>query len=465
MNCFHCGNRLSKNDICLTCGQDVRLFKKIVAASWRYYDEALKKAHTRDLSGAIDDLKNSLLLYKKNTEARNLLGLIYYEMGDTAEALVQWVVSDNLNPDDHHAAQLLSKVQSDQVELQRGNLTIRKYNQALRYVNGGSEDLAILQLNKVLSVSPHMIKANLLMALLQLQAGQPDKAERYIREVLKVDRTNATALRYEGELHTKEAKEARRAAAKEKEKITVSKDAQVRRHLSGDDVIIPTYKESKIGLQTVLEVLAGLVLGAALVAYLIMPSRISSLKSDFNQTISSYNERLSAREAIIASGEAEIEALNERIAKLEENVQSAHDGVTEVLQEYNKLLRTYRACYENEYLQGANLYLEVDASVVSDREFQEMYQVLKDEFTQNGYTVLVQAGRAQYDRRNYEGSVEYFQTCLKLAPEEETLEARFWMGLAYINMGDRDTADSWFESIITIAPEDHYAELAAQYKR
>ena len=66
MNCFHCGNRLGKGDICLTCGQDVRLFKKIVAASWRYYDDGLKKARMRNLSGAIEDLKNSLLLYKKH---------------------------------------------------------------------------------------------------------------------------------------------------------------------------------------------------------------------------------------------------------------------------------------------------------------------------------------------------------------------------------------------------------------
>ena len=111
MKCFHCGNRLGKGDLCLTCGQDVRLFKKILAASWRYYDEGLKKARNRDLSGAIADLKNSLLLYKGNTEARNLLGLIYYEMGDMAQALIEWVISDNLNPHDDHAAKLLSKIQ------------------------------------------------------------------------------------------------------------------------------------------------------------------------------------------------------------------------------------------------------------------------------------------------------------------------------------------------------------------
>ena len=455
MNCFHCGNRLGKGDICLTCGQDVRLFKKIVAASWRYYDDGLKKARMRNLSGAIEDLKNSLLLYKKNTEARNLLGLIYYEMGETAEALVQWVLSDNMDETGRHAADLLAKVQSDQIELQKGNLTIRKYNQALRYARGDSGDLALLQLNKVLSTNPKMVKANLLMALLQLKAREPDKAANSVQEVLKVDRGNMTALRLSEELGTREV---RRTAAREK--ITVSKDAQVRRQLSGDDVIVPTYKENKIGLQTIVEVLIGLALGAALVAYLIMPSRINSLRADFNQTINSYNERLAAKEAIITANESEIEALNEQIAKLEENVQSADANTSNVVKEYGKLLEASQLLAEDEYLQGIRMFLTVDASQVPDRTLQGVYQ-----FKANGYTVLLDAGRRQYDSRQYAAATEYFLTCLELVPEEETIEAQFWMGLAYVNLGEQETANTYFEKIIELAPESNFAQQAAGYIR
>lgn len=460
MNCFHCGNRLGKGDICLTCGQDVRLFKKIVAASWRYYDEALKKAWMRNLSGAIDDLKNSLLLYKKNTEARNLLGLIYYEMGETTEALIQWVLSDNMDETGHHASDLLVKVQSDQVELQKGNLTIRKYNQALRYAKGDSEDLAILQLNKVLSTNPKMVKANLLLALLHFKARQPDKAAAYVEAALKVDRCHPMALRFAEELGQKEV---RKTAVKEK--AVVSKDAQVRRQLSGNDVIVPTYKENKIGLQTVIEVLIGLALGAALVAYLIMPSRISSLRDDFNQTINSYNERLSAKEAIITANESEIEALNERIAKLQENVQSADDNTSNVVKEYGKLLEASQLLAADEYLQGIKMFLTVDASQVPDRTFRDVYQSMDEEFKTNGYTVLLEAGRRQYDSRQFETSTEYFLTCLDLAPEEETVEAHFWLGLAYLNMGEQESANPHFEKIIEIAPESNFAQQAATYIR
>ena len=453
MKCFHCGNRLGKGDRCLTCGQDVRLYKKILAASWHYYDEGLKKAQSRDLSGAIVDLKNSLLLYKGNTEARNLLGLVYYEMGDVAQALIEWVISDNLNPKDDHAAELLSKVQSDQIELERGSLMIRKYNQALRYAQGGSEDLAVLQLNKVLSVHPRMIKANLLMALLQMHAGQNEKAEKYIRAVLKVDRCNASALHYKELLKSKDV---RKSASKEKD--FVSKEAEIRRQLSGNDVIIPTYKENLFGFHTVIEVLAGVVLGAALVAYLIMPSRISSLKSDFDQTLISYNERLSAKEAVIAAEEDEIEALSQRIEKLESMVENSDSQMAAIVEEYNKLLQAQEALRNNEYLQSAQVYLTIDADVVVDDTFDQIYGELQDEFTKNGYNSLFPAGMDLYNRRKYESATPYFEVCAQL--KEDNLEAKYWLGVCYYRRDMNEQARPLFEEIVAQDPEGPFTESA-----
>ena len=58
-----------------------------------FYNLGLEKARIRDLSGAAQCLKKSLHFNKYQTDARNLLGLIYYENGEVADALVQWVIS------------------------------------------------------------------------------------------------------------------------------------------------------------------------------------------------------------------------------------------------------------------------------------------------------------------------------------------------------------------------------------
>ena len=54
--------------------------------SWLYYNQGLEQAAARDLSGATTKLRQSLQLNKRNIQARNLLGLIYYETGEVIAA-------------------------------------------------------------------------------------------------------------------------------------------------------------------------------------------------------------------------------------------------------------------------------------------------------------------------------------------------------------------------------------------
>ena len=72
--------------------------KKLESLSNRYYNEGLEKAGIRDMTGAVQSLQLSLKLNKNNIDARNLLGLIYYETGEVVPALSEWVISKNLKP-------------------------------------------------------------------------------------------------------------------------------------------------------------------------------------------------------------------------------------------------------------------------------------------------------------------------------------------------------------------------------
>lgn len=61
---------------------------KLVYQSNYWYNDGLKKANIRDLSGAIVSLRRSLQYNRENIATRNLLGLVYYGRGDVVEALV-----------------------------------------------------------------------------------------------------------------------------------------------------------------------------------------------------------------------------------------------------------------------------------------------------------------------------------------------------------------------------------------
>lgn len=148
MKCYNCGAKLGRENICPECGVNVKIYKKIVMASNEYYNDALAKASVRDLSGAIESLKTSLKFNKLNIDARNLLGLIYFEMGEVVEALTEWVISKNYQPAENAASRYLDEIQNNRSRLETINQTIKKYNQALLYCRQDSRDLAIIQLKR-----------------------------------------------------------------------------------------------------------------------------------------------------------------------------------------------------------------------------------------------------------------------------------------------------------------------------
>lgn len=71
-------------------------------------------AKVRDLTGAAESLKTSVMIHKNNIEARNLLGLVYCEMGEVVEALSQWVISKNLAAGQQSGGAYIAQIQSNQ---------------------------------------------------------------------------------------------------------------------------------------------------------------------------------------------------------------------------------------------------------------------------------------------------------------------------------------------------------------
>lgn len=128
---------------------------KLSYQSMYWYNDGLKKAKIRDLSGAIASLKKSLQYNRGNIASRNLLGLVYYGRGDIVEALVEWVLSKNFQSHENIANYYIQKVRESQEELEMINQAIRRYNQALLYCQQNGEDLAIIQLKK--AVAAHQI--------------------------------------------------------------------------------------------------------------------------------------------------------------------------------------------------------------------------------------------------------------------------------------------------------------------
>ena len=307
MKCFNCGAELTNSDYCERCGADVSRYRRLIRLSNAYYNEGLEKARVRDLSGASISLRQSLKINKKNTDARNLLGLVYFEMGEMVDALSHWIISKNFQGEKNLADEYIESVQNSPARLEAINTTIKKYNQSLLYCEQGSFDLAVIQLKKVLSTYPNLLKGHQLLALLYMKEDNYARARAELRMVLDIDRTNTRALRYLKELDEAEGRQPKRQQPK-KEEEQVSKDAIV--YTSGNETIIqPIGVKDNSWLHSIINIVIGIGIGMAVMWFLILPAQQQMNSSELNDAVAEYSDQVEAKTAALNSLQAEMDTV------------------------------------------------------------------------------------------------------------------------------------------------------------
>lgn len=377
MKCMNCGAPVTPGlDYCNRCGWNVTVQKKAVYLSKLYYNRGLEKASIRDLSGAIGCLKQSLKFYKGNVQARNLLGLVYFETGEVVSALSEWVISKNIMPGNNLAETYISKLQANPNKLENINQTIRKYNQALEYCKAGHEDMAAIQLKKVLAQNPKLIKGYHLLALLQMKEGAYAKARKILRKAAKIDKTNTTTLRFLREIDLQTGV-VTNLNKKEKKNHGESEVAGYM-FRSGNDTVIqpPAFRESSMW-GTLITLGIGIAVGVAAIWFLVIPDRTQKAMGAANEQILLYGDQLATRDAEISRLETELE--NSRVSSndTQKQTQEASKKVTD----YDKLVQAVSYFNEANYAMAGSLLSEVGKDSLS-AEAAALYDAMKQNLAQ-----------------------------------------------------------------------------------
>lgn len=456
MRCYKCDTVLSENDFCNSCGADVVLYKKIVKMSNMYYNIALEKAKVRDLSGAIDYLRRSVRLYKRNTNARNLLGLVYYEMGDVVEALSEWVISKNFQADKNLADDYINAVQNNPARLETINQTIKKYNMALSYAVQGSDDLAVIQLKKVLTLNPNLVKGHQLLALLHIKNQDYEKAKKSIQKSLKIDTTNTLSIRYLNEINEFYTESEEKNAISDKRKF--GKDKQ-KDSLNGNDVIIPTnsYKEINNGSITVINIIIGILIGAAVIFFLVTPARTKALRDDFNQSVKEYTEKVNKLTSTNTELESQIDLLTKENEELEE--QAVSDSSMQVV--YDSLIQAYNAYKANDYVTGANALSLVTTTEGMTETFMNIYNEIHDTLYSRAASSLFNSGTSAMNNADYPKAIDDLTKSVKY--DASKANALYNLAKSYNLSGDTENAKVTFNKVIELFPNTSQATNAATY--
>lgn len=461
MKCFVCGNRLSSQDFCGSCGTDVRIYKHIMFQSNALYNEGLEKANVRDLSGAIISLKESLKYNKMNIDARNLLGLCYFERGEAVLALSEWIISKNYESKKNIADEYIQQLQSNPTQLDTIDQTIKKYNQALNYCYQNSQDLAIIQLKKVLSINEKLISGYQLLALLYIEQEDYDKARRTLLRAIRIDTNDTRTQRYLKEINRILSEQAQsgqgnKSGAKPQEIIT---------YQNGNETIIqPVSVKEKRGFSSIINIIIGLVVGLAICWYLILPSRIDSATAENDEKFIAVSEELATEKA---SHQESIKAL-----------ETSENNRKELQSQLDDILGSEGAVADVDYLLlAAQAYMDdgagsaevmdnlaqIDPEYINSASetYRAMYDKLTGAATADAVAEYADIAKNALKSKDYATAIENYQKAWDL----DTTNSDNLMALAYAyrESGDTAKADELYRQVIVDFSETDNAMDAAEY--
>lgn len=415
-----------------------------------FYNLGLEKAKLRDLTGAVECLKKSLRFDKYQTNARNLLGLVFYEMGETADALTQWVISMNLKPEGNRADRYLEEIQRKPGQLERESLMIKTYNQALMQIKTDSADLAVMQLAKVAEANPRFVKAQMLLALVDMSNGDYVKAGKSLYRVLQVDKNNPKA-----QLYMSIVKQNTKREDVEKKKM---KNAFSHRQMEDDDTIIPPEYKENTGWGSILNIIAGLVIGMLVIFFLVMPANTKSLNTAHNQELLRYSQQISQLNQQLAAKTEEYEDLKGSAEGMESQLSTIDSDYQAILAQYQTVIGILQAYQSEDLMTVAQLYTSLDSSLITERSVLDIINTVTLDMTTNGYQILEELGTSSWNGGNLRQAIAYYEKSLEVKPD--STGTMYLLGRAYQQSGDTDQANQWFGKIIDEYPECEQVEQA-----
>jgi len=462
MKCYVCGNRLSEYDFCTSCGADVGMYKHIIYTSNRLYNDGLEKANVRDLSGAIIALNESLKYNKANINARNLLGLCYFERGEVVLALSEWIISRNFDAKKNIADDYIHQLQSNPTQLDTINQTIKKYNQALNYCYQNSQDLAIIQLKKVLSINENLISGYQLLALLYIEQEDYEKARRTLLRAIRIDTNDTRTQRYLKEINEilKTQGDAGNGG-----KGSASTSAEVITYQNGNETIIqPMFVKEKRGFSSIINIIIGLVIGMGICWYLILPSRIKLATAENDEKFVAVSEELTAEKA---SHQESIKALE----TVEEDKRQLQAQIDELTGDSGTVPEIDHLLLAAEYYMGDignNSDIMDNLAQISDDylagaspTFVEVYYLLSDKSKAEAITEYLQKARDFLRSKDYPNAIDYYQKAWDL--DNTNSDNLMALAYAYRESGDDAKAEELYRQVITEFSETNNAMEAAEY--
>jgi tetratricopeptide (TPR) repeat protein len=336
--------------------------------------------------------------------------------------------------------------------------SVKLYNKAISYLKSGSEDIAIIELKKVVSINPSFSEAINLLGLCYAYTNQLDKAEELFGRVAKSDNSTLKAADYLNYFNAADTK-ASKKTSENRNKSTANKSKKIdkepkkRESYINDNVQSEYYLLKKFGLllknpsiAIVLNIISVLCLVTALILF--FTSANSSKGIDAGPDTAKSTQVTKSNNDLVAKNKSLTEQLNAANAKLKQMQLS--DSISNVSLLYG----------QGKYEEAADKLMSISGEELNS-DLKKQYTSLKSEVLLKAADKLTRDGNALYNSRKYQDAVKKLEKVFTLG-DKWTFgdKALYILGKSYVEVNDTQNGAKTYQKLINDYPDSPYVKYA-----
>ena len=302
--------------------------------------------------------------------------------------------------------------------------------------------MAIIQLKKAVSEHPTFVKAYQLLALLYIHTEQYSQARQAIRAAHKLDTTDSTTLRYMHELT--EIRKERNL----KTKVQETKEQHTVTYTVGNDTIIqPTTNRLFVnsGLHTVANIGIGILVGVAVMWFLVMPAITSSRQHKNNEQTVEFSDQIATQKSQISALKKELEDYRSDETN-DKNSQKTASG-TKDSYEIVINMTTHLNAGDMSYSAMAEELLKVDTEALGTLGREQFDTVTGAVYPEVCNTLYAEAYE-YYSVENYKSAISDLEQIQKMDETYNEGQGMLLLAQCYEENGDTDKANQLYQKLI-----------------
>lgn len=441
--CPKCGSLEDAIGCCATCQEPLEWIGKNYEISQKHYVLGYTYAAKRQLTQAIPHLQKAVSLNKYHIDAKNVLGLVYFELGQVGEALKIWILSTSVCKENNPAYDYIHDVQKQPKQLEMYKETIQLYNRALHCLSKKNDDTAVIRLKKAIGLNPKFVEARNLLALCYIYENQYAKAKEQLIKLLEIDTSNEKALFYLKHLicQTEEIEQQQTSVISSPHLHQVQVDGKPHQITSGGHML------GRYVLYFIFGVMCMYIVQVALV----IPAKTEELQGRLYDTINENSSiKLELDQVVKEAYTAHIEA-EETKNVLTKQYEDVKEENTKLIQE-KRMTQVSTHKNKGEWIEAAKVLYTIPGSALSD-SLKEQWANDKSLVYPKATDKLYEKGYSAYKSDNRVEAAAYFEEALLYGGSGKT------MGNIHYYMGEIEELNGNKEKAL-----QHYKVVMNEYK-